>query len=216
MGNLLSGFKQCLRCSEKDILTENSLEAVREIITVLRNVRFPGNRWLLQVGDGLAHQGIVNEIVVCIENGSVRTVRNMLDAGWRLEASHALYVYLTRLKKSLIPEHIQSLALDNDNGNISPEVVAGDILGLIQDNLTSRHKTFLGLLLQLMDNNIKLSPADELRGRTLPVSMLPLFFNIENYHFMHEWRRILAIFVELIKQGPVALLGRENRSELFM
>lgn len=57
--------------------------------------------------------------------------------------------------------------------------MAADVLGLIRENLSERHKALIGLILHLLDYCIKSSPADELRGHTLPVSMLPLFFNVE-------------------------------------
>lgn len=69
--------------------------------------------------------------------------------------------------------------LDNNNDNVIPEVVASDVLGLIGEELPGRHKALIGLILDLLDCSIKQSPSDELRGHTLPVSMLPLFFNIE-------------------------------------
>ncbi|XP_066248170.1 uncharacterized protein [Euwallacea similis] len=197
-------FTSCIGCEQKEIITENSLEAVREIVTYLRNIRVIRNAWLFRE-EGIAHQGIVSEIVAAIVNGSSRTVRSILEAGWRLEASQALYNFLSRLKQPLIPISIQSLVLDNNNDNVTPEVVAADVLGLIREDLSERHIKLIGLILHLLDCSMKLSPADELRGHMLPISMLPIFFNIENYHFMHEWRRILSIFVELIRQAPNVL-----------
>ncbi|KAH1014232.1 hypothetical protein HUJ04_003096 [Dendroctonus ponderosae] len=208
-------FRPCINCTHRDIVSENSLEAIREIVSSLRNARTLGNGWLFR-GEGIAHQGVVNEIVAYIEHGSSRSVRTMLEAGWRLESSQALYTYLTRLNQPLIPFSIQSLVLDASNIDVTPEIVASDVLGLIREELSSRHKVLIGLILHLLDCSIKLSPADELRGHTLPVSLLPLFFNIENYHFMHEWRRILAIFVELIRQAPNALLVEESQSEALL
>lgn len=54
-------------------------------------------------------------IIICSLHGfilgSPRTVRSKLDAGWRLEASQALYTFLKRLNQPLIPVSIQSLVL---------------------------------------------------------------------------------------------------------
>lgn len=44
-------------------------------------------------------------------SGSSRSIRAMLEAGWRLESSQALYAYLTRLNQPLIPFYIQSIVL---------------------------------------------------------------------------------------------------------
>ncbi|CAH1966183.1 unnamed protein product [Acanthoscelides obtectus] len=127
----------------------------------------------------------------------------MLQAGWRLEASQALYIFLTRLQQPLIPHSIQSLVLD-DNGNVPPEIIATDVLGLLKQELSENHLALTSLLLNLLDNVIKVSPADELRGNTLPTSMLPLFFNVQNRH-ISEWRRIATIFVEVIRHASQAL-----------
>ncbi|XP_030753649.1 uncharacterized protein LOC115880558 isoform X1 [Sitophilus oryzae] len=215
MGNYLSRFGpyHCWSCKEKDIITQDRLDALEEIVNSLRrNVRVLGHGWVFR-GEGVANQGVVNEIVTAIESGCPRAVRSLLDAGWRLEAAQALYIFLTRLEQPLIPTSIQSLVLDNNNRNVPPEVVASDVLGLIREELSLRHRTLIALILNLLDCSIKLSPADELRGHTLPVSMLPQFFNIENHHFMEEWRRILIIFVELIRQASTALTVSRSHSE---
>nr|CAI5867474.1 unnamed protein product [Callosobruchus analis] len=127
----------------------------------------------------------------------------MLQAGWRLEASQALYLFLTRLQQPLIPRTIQSLVLD-DNGNVPPEIIATDVLGLLKQELSAKHLALTSLLLNLLDTVIKVSPADELRGNTLPTSMLPLFLTYRNQH-MSEWRRIATIFVEVIRQASYHL-----------
>ncbi|XP_056635636.1 uncharacterized protein LOC130444510 isoform X2 [Diorhabda sublineata] len=145
------------------------------------------------------HQGVVQELVESVESGDIRSVQNLLDAGWRLEASQAIYTYLTRLVDPLIPAEIQALVLD-ENGDVPVEVVAADVLGLIRQELPGNHLQLIAMLLHLLDFVIKSSPADELRGNTLPISMLPIFFNIQNQH-INEWRRIAAIFLEIIRQS---------------
>ncbi|KAG5872336.1 hypothetical protein JTB14_023604 [Gonioctena quinquepunctata] len=161
------------------------------------NVNIIGHGWLFRAGAAL-HQGVVQEILEAIVKGDNRTIRSMLAAGWRLEASQALYTFLTRLDQPLIPPSIQSLVLD-DTGNVPIEVVATDVLGLMKQELSEKHLQLTSVLLHLLDTIIKISPADELRGNTLPISMLPLFFNIQSQH-INEWRRIATIFVELIRQ----------------
>ncbi|XP_056635634.1 uncharacterized protein LOC130444510 isoform X1 [Diorhabda sublineata] len=155
------------------------------------------------------HQGVVQELVESVESGDIRSVQNLLDAGWRLEASQAIYTYLTRLVDPLIPAEIQALVLEkvllnfiftDENGDVPVEVVAADVLGLIRQELPGNHLQLIAMLLHLLDFVIKSSPADELRGNTLPISMLPIFFNIQNQH-INEWRRIAAIFLEIIRQS---------------
>lgn len=60
---------------------------------------------------GAVHQGVVQELFMAIKKGDPDTVRSMLDAGWRIEASQALYMYLARLPDPLIPPYIQRLVL---------------------------------------------------------------------------------------------------------
>lgn len=63
------------------------------------------------------NQNAVQELLLALEKGDVPKVRNMLESGWRLEASQALYSYLTRMEEPLIPLTIQSLVLGgNDDG----------------------------------------------------------------------------------------------------
>ncbi|CAH1156072.1 unnamed protein product [Phaedon cochleariae] len=206
MGHCLSRFRLLISyfkfpnfgCfSETDIISDDSLEAVREVVTALRsNVQIIGQGWIFR-GETALQRGIVLEIVLAIEKGNLRHLRNLLDSGWRLEASQALYTFLTRLSQPLIPHSIQSLVLD-DNGHVPVEIVATDVLGLMKQELSDRHFQLVSILLNLLDTVIKVSPADELRGNTLPISMLPFFFNIQSQH-INEWRRIATIFVELIR-----------------
>lgn len=58
-------------------------------------------------------------------------------------------------------------------------MVALDVIGLMKQELPSKQLQLASELLHLLDTVIKFSPADELRGNTLPISMLPLFFNID-------------------------------------
>lgn len=63
--------------------------------------------------------------------------------------------------------------------DIAPEVIATDVLGLMKQDVPEKRLELLILLLNLLNTVIKYSPSDELRGSTLPLSMLPLFFNIQ-------------------------------------
>lgn len=65
---------------------------------------------MLRVG-GAVHQGVVQELFIAIKKGDSSTVRAMLEAGWRIEASQALYMFLARMQTPLIPLTIQRLVL---------------------------------------------------------------------------------------------------------
>ncbi|CAH0554694.1 unnamed protein product [Brassicogethes aeneus] len=197
MGKIISRLN-CMRQS-KGILNDKELSAVRSVITALQaNVEEIGHGWLFRPGPALHHQ-IVNEMVHYLQRGNGRPVSQMLQDGFRVEAAQALVIFLNRKTQCLLPDYIQALALDAP-ASVLPEMVATDVLGLIKQDLPTKRLELILLLLRLLDTVIKYSPADELRGSTLPLSMLPLFFNITNSH-ISDWRRIVTIFVELIRQG---------------
>ncbi|KAJ8928770.1 hypothetical protein NQ314_018628, partial [Rhamnusium bicolor] len=74
------------------------------------DVQVIGHGWVFRAGAAV-HQGVVQEILTAIEKGSARTVRTMLEAGWRLESAQALYLFLSNLPKPLVPYSIQALVL---------------------------------------------------------------------------------------------------------
>lgn len=78
------------------------------------DVQIIGHAWLLRVG-GAVHQGVVQELFIAIKKGDTDTIRGMLDAGWRIEASQALYMFLARMGTPLIPHTIQRLVLGKAN-----------------------------------------------------------------------------------------------------
>lgn len=69
--------------------------------------------------------------------------------------------------------------LVGENPGVCPEVVAQDILGLLRQDLTGRHYGLLEAVLDLLHCILKCSPADELSGCNIPVTMLPVFFNMQ-------------------------------------
>lgn len=82
----------------------------------INNIFFPidvqviGHAWLLRIG-GAVHQGIVQEFFTAIKQGDPDAVRTLLESGWRIEASQALYMFLARMETPLIPHSIQRLVL---------------------------------------------------------------------------------------------------------
>ncbi|XP_072377463.1 uncharacterized protein [Diabrotica undecimpunctata] len=191
-----------LQCFGKRRQTRISIEtvnAIKLIILSLRsNARIMDHRWLVRPEGGL-HNRVVQEFVQAIQRGDIRTIQTLLDTGYNLRACQALYTYLSRLEDPLIPLPIQSLVLDGNEG-VPATVVASDIMGLINQELSENRAELISLILYLMDMMIQFSPADELQGNTWPASMLPIFFDMQSRH-MVEWRRIATIFFEMIKQA---------------
>lgn len=69
--------------------------------------------------------------------------------------------------------------LTDENSDVTPELVAQDILGLLAQDLNEKHKTLLGYILDLLYAILKHSPTDELSGCNVPFIMLPIFFNFK-------------------------------------
>lgn len=66
--------------------------------------------------------------------------------------------------------------------DIQPEVVAHDMLGLIRQDVKGRHLVLIILLLDLLRGIRMTSVGTELAGADLPITMLPIFFNLEVIH----------------------------------
>lgn len=58
-------------------------------------------------GQDLRVQQIANEV----ERGSVTGLRRLLEQGWIIESASALQYFLLKLRKPLMPPHVQALAL---------------------------------------------------------------------------------------------------------
>lgn len=67
----------------------------------------------------------------------------------------------------------------DDNPGVAPELIAQDILGLLRQELNGRHLILLIAVLDLLYYSLRCSPADELAGCSVPISMLPIFFNMQ-------------------------------------
>lgn len=67
----------------------------------------------------------------------------------------------------------------DENPGVSAEVIAQDILGLLRQDVAGRHEQLLVSILDLLNNILKHSPTDELRGCNIPITMLPIFFNMQ-------------------------------------
>ena len=135
----------------------------------------------------------VQQIANAISKGK-KSIDKMLDDFTVREIAHGLQYFLLHLRKPLIPIHIQTLALGNvkicfmidifiwladDNHGIDPEVIAHDVLGLVREELSDRHEKLVLTILDMLFHIVKNSPADELAGYSIPVSMLPVFFHLQ-------------------------------------
>lgn len=69
------------------------------------------------------------------------------------------------------------LILDESPG-VSAEIIAQDILGLLRQDVSGRHEVLLLNILDLLNSIVKYSPTDELRGCSVPISIMPIFFDM--------------------------------------
>ncbi|KAK1123600.1 hypothetical protein K0M31_008301 [Melipona bicolor] len=97
-----------------------------------------------------------------------------------LECAAALQLFLSHLKKPVMPHHVQQLLLA-DNPGVTAHMIAKDALGLIRQDVGGRHGELLAGLLDLLRHLTLSGPPSErseLRGSPLPIALLPVFFTL--------------------------------------
>lgn len=67
----------------------------------------------------------------------------------------------------------------DENPGVSAELIAQDILGLMKQDIAGRHEMLVICILDLLNTILKHSATDELRGCNVPITMLPIFFNMQ-------------------------------------
>ncbi|KAB0795644.1 hypothetical protein PPYR_12483 [Photinus pyralis] len=191
MGNRIN------RILHKQIISARSLTAVQEVVRFLK--RHLHRR---DIFHGAVNENRVRKITVELRRGG-SGLSHLLRQGWVLESAAALHRFLRNLKKPLVPPHIQALALD-ENPGVSPEVVAQDVLGLVKQDVKGRQYHLVSSVLDFLYCVLKETPTDELTGCSVPITMIPIFFNIQTNDLRH-WRRIATVFVEIIRMAPTEL-----------
>lgn len=138
----------------------------------------------------------VQQIMNDLERGGGAGLGRTVEQGWVAEAAAALQYFLAmKLRKPLIPEYIQALALgtqisltdrnfvsssfSDESPGVSGDIIAHDILGLLRQDVRDRHEILLLSILDLLNCIVKYSPTDELRGCSVPITMLPIFFDMQ-------------------------------------
>ncbi|KAK9729816.1 RhoGAP domain [Popillia japonica] len=191
---LIQTFINIYRFFKKQIIGDKSLNAVLVVIEHLKeNAR---NRDLFRIS---RHDGRIKQIANEIHKGG-RGLEKLLEDCTIREIASGLQYFLLNLKKPLMPTYVQSLAL-TDSPGVAPELIAQDILGLLKQELAANHLVLLIAVLDLLHHSLRCSPADELAGSSVPISMLPIFFNMQAEHISH-WRRVAMIFMEIIRFSP--------------
>ena len=151
-----------------------------------------------------------------------RRILNSLKKGERpylgnnnaaLECAAALQLFLSHLKKPVMPQHVQELLLA-DNPGVTTHMIARDALGLIRQDVGGRHGELLAGLFDLLRHLTLSGPPSErteLRGSPLPIALLPVFFTLTPADLV-KWKQVAARFSELITEAPEQLQLNENRS----
>ncbi|EFN85656.1 hypothetical protein EAI_04436 [Harpegnathos saltator] len=130
-----------------------------------------------------------------------------------LECAAALQIFLSRLKKPIMPQHVQELILA-DNPGVEVQVIAQDALGLIKQDVGGRHGELLIDVLDLLRHLTLSGPpseCSELRGSPLPIALLPVFFNLSSGDLI-KWKQVAARFSELITEAAKQLHRNEQRA----
>ncbi|XP_020279101.1 uncharacterized protein LOC109852395 isoform X2 [Pseudomyrmex gracilis] len=189
-----------------DIISQKSLNAVKELIHFLKNhstveglFRRAGRRELRQ------------HILNSLKKGQKPHFEDSNNAA--LECAAALQIFLSRLKKPIMPQHVQELILA-DNPGVEAQVIAQDALGLIRQDVSGRHGELLTGVLDLLRHlTLSGSPSEcsELRGSPLPIALLPVFFNLSPSDLM-KWKQVAARFSELITEAAMQLHRDEQRA----
>ncbi|XP_076397632.1 uncharacterized protein LOC100881963 isoform X1 [Megachile rotundata] len=192
--------------TDDDIISKKSLQAVKQIIIFLKeHAREEG--LFRRAGRRDLRRRILNSL----KKGERPHLDNNNDAA--LECAAALQLFLSRLKKPVMPQHVQQLLLA-DNPGVTAHVIAMDALGLIRQDVGGRHGELLAGLLDLLRHLTLSGPPSErseLRGSPLPIALLPVFFTLTPAD-LAKWKQVAARFSELITEAPEQLQLNENRS----
>ncbi|XP_033225832.1 uncharacterized protein LOC117178513 isoform X2 [Belonocnema kinseyi] len=185
--------------SGDDIISRKSLECVKDIITFLKeHAREEG------LFRRSGRQNLRKRILIGLKKGEKAHFDN--DADTALECAAALRLYLSCLKKPVIPLRVQELILA-DNPGVEAQEVARDALGLIRQDISGRHGELLADILGLLRHLTCSAPpseCSELHGSPLPIALLPVFFTLTPADLM-KWRQVAARFNELINEAPEQL-----------
>ncbi|XP_076300383.1 uncharacterized protein LOC143218810 [Lasioglossum baleicum] len=196
--------------ADDDIISQKSLQSVRQTIIFLKkHARV----------EGLFRRAGRRELRTRILNSLKRGEKphfgnsNNNNSNAALECAAALQLFLSHLKKPVMPQHVQELLLA-DNPGVTAHVIARDALGLIRQDVGGRHGELLAELLDLLRHLTLSGPPSErseLRGSPLPIALLPVFFTLTPADLL-KWKQVATRFSELITEAPDQLQLNENRS----
>ncbi|XP_011697468.1 PREDICTED: uncharacterized protein LOC105455671 isoform X2 [Wasmannia auropunctata] len=190
-----------------DIISQKSLDVVKVLIHFLKkHARVEG--LFRRAGRREVRRHILNSL----KKGHKPHFENSNAA---LECAAALQIFLSRLKKPIMPQHVQELILA-DNPGVEAQVIAQDALGLIRQDVGGRHGELLIHVLDLLRHLTLSGPpseCSELRGSPLPVALLPVFFNLSPDDLI-RWKQVAARFSELITEAAAQLRRDEQHGSI--
>ncbi|XP_014469169.1 PREDICTED: uncharacterized protein LOC106741553 [Dinoponera quadriceps] len=178
-----------------DIISQKSLDVVKGLILFLKeHARVEG--LFRRAGRRELRRYILNSL----KKGQKPHFEHLNNSA--LECAAALQIFLSRLKKPIMPQHVQALILA-DNPGVETQVIAQDALGLIKQDVGGRHGELLTDILDLLRHLTLSGPpseCSELRGSPLPIALLPVFFNLSSGDLI-KWKQVAARFSELITEA---------------
>ncbi|KAK9890912.1 hypothetical protein WA026_012254 [Henosepilachna vigintioctopunctata] len=181
-----------------DLISEKSLKAVEELVLLLKG--YVQRNWIFRPRPHINSFSVQEKVFRALRKGNKRILYRLVTRDRAEDGVGGLQIFLTKMRQPVLPPFIQALAL-GDNKGISADVVAVDMLGLIRQNLPPRHLRLITALFDLLHCAVKNTHTDELKGSAVPLSMLPIFFQLETLN-IPRWRRMVAVLMEMIRLAP--------------
>ncbi|XP_045473535.1 uncharacterized protein LOC123679972 isoform X2 [Harmonia axyridis] len=194
-------FHRNLNLEEVDLISEKSLRAVEELVLLLKG--YVHNNWIFRPRPHINSFSVEEKVYHALRKGNKRSLHRLVTRDRAEDGVSGLQIFLTKLKQPIIPQFIQALAVDENKG-ITADIVAVDMLGLMRQNLLPRHLRLITAVFDLLHCAVKNTHTDELKGSAVPLSMLPIFFQLETLN-IPRWRRLVAVLMEMIRLAPSQL-----------
>ncbi|XP_044753133.1 uncharacterized protein LOC123312738 [Coccinella septempunctata] len=194
-------FHRNLNLEEVDLLSEKSLRAVEELVMLLKG--YVHNNWIFRPRPHINSFSVEEKVYHALRKGNKRSLHRLVTRDRAEDGVSGLQIFLTKLKQPIIPQFIQALAVDENKG-ITADIVAVDMLGLMRQNLLPRHLRLITTIFDLLHCAVRNTHTDELKGSAVPLSMLPIFFQLEDLN-IPRWRRLVSVLMEMIRLAPTQL-----------
>ncbi|KAL3268658.1 hypothetical protein HHI36_007761 [Cryptolaemus montrouzieri] len=202
-------YGRSLSINDVDLVSERSVKAVEELVMLLKG--YVNNNWIFRPRPHINSFSVDEKVYHALRKGNKRALHRLVTRDRAEDGVSGLQIFLTKLRQPIVPPFIQALAVGETKG-ITPDIVAFDMLGLMRQNLLPRHLRLITALFDLLHSAVKNTHTDELRGSAVPLSMLPIFFQLETLN-IPRWRKLVSVLMEMIRLAPSQLNIAQNPGE---